>query len=566
MLMRKCEWPSGREEARVRSIRSKIVALVTCCVVVCSLIFGIVATRAASEQARIAANAVMSTSCESEANVLNEALSDVKHAVDLFVTTAADRVTSVEALAQDSAAFNDYQELMQSIMESMVSPQESVLAYYLRFSPNYFSSTSGCFYSRPTGNAAFESLVPTDITAYDSSDMEHVGWYYQPIRSGKPVWMDLYWNANTGAYTISYVAPIYVNGVALGVAGVDLDLNTVLEDFGNTDVYETGYCFLLDASGHVVYHPTLEMGVEFSEHMAGGQTDLAQLFSSESSGTAHSYSIDGESRQMVSSTLANGMNFVLSASTVEIEASATQVMWRLLAAAFVIAVTLVVAGWIFSWRLVRPLEELTAVAGSIEAGNLGVEFPPETKDEVGVLNRAIKSMVVQLQVHMLGLSQKAYRDSLTGVKNKAAYADALERLEDQPEEEPFGIVVVDVNNLKTVNDEYGHDRGDACLKRSCMLICSVFDHSPVYRYGGDEFVVILHGHDLEHAEELIVSFNEQSAQINEKAENPWDRVDAALGVAYYEMGSSETADDVFKRADKAMYADKLQKKGAAGIR
>ena len=106
-------------------------------------------------------------------------------------------------------------------------------------------------------------------------------------------------------------------------------------------------------------------------------------------------------------------------------------------------------------------------------------------------------------------------DGLTGVKNKAAYLNAEAELNDeiklggQPE---FAIVVADLNGLKEINDQHGHQTGDNFLKAGCLAICDIFDHSPVFRVGGDEFAVIVRGRDYEHLDALI----EEMAAHNER--------------------------------------------------
>ena len=97
-------------------------------------------------------------------------------------------------------------------------------------------------------------------------------------------------------------------------------------------------------------------------------------------------------------------------------------------------------------------------------------------------------------------------DGLTGVKNKAAYLNAEAELNDeiklggQPE---FAVVVADLNGLKEINDQHGHQTGDNFLKAGCRAICDIFDHSPVFRVGGDEFAVIVRGRDYEALDGLM---------------------------------------------------------------
>lgn len=150
--------------------------------------------------------------------------------------------------------------------------------------------------------------------------------------------------------------------------------------------------------------------------------------------------------------------------------------------------------------------------------------------------------------------QQAYRDGLTGVKNTLAYLDALSELETavkSGELTEYGVVVFDLNGLKKINDTLGHEAGDEYIKSACGLICQRFDHSPVFRIGGDEFVAVLKGSDYEKREELLSAFRET---IDSNLKN--GSVIVASGLAVYNASSDESYNDVFKRADEFMYEQK----------
>jgi len=72
-------------------------------------------------------------------------------------------------------------------------------------------------------DAEFKSLTPTDFSSYDKDDLEHVGWYYIPVNNGKPTWMEPYLNSNINVYMISYVVPIVIDNVKVGIVGMDID-------------------------------------------------------------------------------------------------------------------------------------------------------------------------------------------------------------------------------------------------------------------------------------------------------------------------------------------------------
>ena len=169
---------------------------------------------------------------------------------------------------------------------------------------------------------------------------------------------------------------------------------------------------------------------------------------------------------------------------------------------------------------------------------------------------------------LVQLSRETYTDTLTGVGSKAAYVKKVEELNEEIQQQrdslEFAIVMVDMNNLKQINDEYGHKAGDQYLQGCCHMICEAFKHSPVYRIGGDEFVVVLIGQDYvdrkAKTDQLKADYEKAYAKTDQ---SPWLRYSAAVGMADYASGDW-TAEFVFRRADKAMYENKTQVKEAHG--
>ena len=153
---------------------------------------------------------------------------------------------------------------------------------------------------------------------------------------------------------------------------------------------------------------------------------------------------------------------------------------------------------------------------------------------------------------LLEANTRANIDVLTGVRNKYAYLDMEEVLNEQiaqSKQSEFGLAVFDVNGLKNVNDKFGASVGDKYLQDACKTICGVFDHSPIFRVGGDEFVAILRGTDYECAQQLY----DELQKCNEKNEKS-GKATIACGIARY-AGDSYVS-DVFTRADKQMRLNK----------
>ncbi len=151
-------------------------------------------------------------------------------------------------------------------------------------------------------------------------------------------------------------------------------------------------------------------------------------------------------------------------------------------------------------------------------------------------------------------------DELTGIRNKNAFLEYVvlmdEELKNGTNNEPFAIVMCDVNDLKLINDTRGHSFGDEAIQRTSHMICSVFKQSPVFRVGGDEFVAVLKELDYEQREPLFNILKEDSLANKRSRSGPV----VACGMAVYDPEKDKKVDDVYKRADVQMYANKKKLK------
>ena len=195
------------------------------------------------------------------------------------------------------------------------------------------------------------------------------------------------------------------------------------------------------------------------------------------------------------------------------------------------------------------------------------------KNEVESLSNTINQMTEDMKDYMfriisaeketIHMKEVANTDSLTGVKNKLAYDDEVKQLDVKLKGnliDELGVIMMDVNYLKKINDTYGHKYGDLLIQNFCSIVCDIFVHSPVYRIGGDEFVIILQKKDLVNSDKLLKEFEKA---LNERASgefNPWEAPSVAVGVAYYDRNKDTDVEDVFRRADDAMYERKKEMK------
>ena len=236
--------------------------------------------------------------------------------------------------------------------------------------------------------------------------------------------------------------------------------------------------------------------------------------------------------------------------------------------------------------IVKPINMLSEAAGQYghkEYNNTHNEFGAlkiNTGDEIEILLNSMVQMEKDIDSYIDNLTKTreqlssarqqaddmhelAHMDALTGIRNKMAYDKEKQTLDSEIAKglTACGIAMIDLNFLKVINDTYGHECGDTAIKRLCGLTCLIFDHSPVFRIGGDEFAVILRGSDYKNIEKLTEDFNEQMEILSsDDSLQPWERISASLGYALFDESTDSCADDIFKRADLRMYERKKEMK------
>ncbi|MDE7246826.1 MAG: GGDEF domain-containing protein [Lachnospiraceae bacterium] len=177
---------------------------------------------------------------------------------------------------------------------------------------------------------------------------------------------------------------------------------------------------------------------------------------------------------------------------------------------------------------------------------------------------------VKLGVQSEFVSQLAYRDGLTGIGNRTAFQERLEELEKEKGQLPgIAIIMFDVNDLKLVNDNQGHQMGDELLVRSAEIIKAAVESvdGTCYRVGGDEFVGILCGEDVSgRCEKTVAGFKKGMDGYNSVKGQPF-RISIASGYAVYDkLQENEMLMDVYQQADALMYENKKQIKAKQNIR
>ena len=163
------------------------------------------------------------------------------------------------------------------------------------------------------------------------------------------------------------------------------------------------------------------------------------------------------------------------------------------------------------------------------------------------------------------MEDKLYRmsvtDELTGLLNRRGFYTLCEQQLKLSKRQNKGIYLLyaDLDNLKEINDTYGHYEGDTALKGAAAIIKECFrDADIIARIGGDEFVVVPIGSSGSNLEKIIERFLKNVENYNIKVQ-PAYKLSLSAGTAYYDLLNPCSIDDLLKQADKSMYENKKNK-------
>ncbi|MEJ2621094.1 MAG: GGDEF domain-containing protein [Candidatus Thiodiazotropha sp.] len=182
------------------------------------------------------------------------------------------------------------------------------------------------------------------------------------------------------------------------------------------------------------------------------------------------------------------------------------------------------------------------------------------KDEIAQVENFLAALLYPLRNAQLyqAAIESAFLDSLTGVKNRTAFdSNFCREIElNRRKNIELSVIVMDIDFFKRINDQYGHAVGDLVLRQVAKTAeASIRSSDALYRYGGEEFVVVLNGTDQSGAKLLAERIRKNIEALRIDALKDL-QVTLSLGVSM--MNDGDTTESLFKRADEALYTAKNQ--------
>ena len=542
------------------------------------------------------ASAQMNLFCEERADDINLEMARIEDAVSSLARWTRSRIPDVETIKEDGELRDSIVDDADDLIRFMTEHNDFIEGAYIHYTLDVTGITDreeGVYYTRnDDGNFMTIPFTQEEIV----NDPVAEDWYYGPIRLGEPAWTKPYYDYSVENYIVSYIEPVFIGDTPVAVIGIDISFTRVIDWVDTFSYQESGYMFLKEADGTVHYHyDDLVNG-----HMHGDEMDRVQengdLMNEPATGTEIvRYYFEDRDRAMVFVTLRNGMKLVLCDDYANIYSERDNAVVLMIILSVLITMLIAIVAVVMVNRITDPLRKITEAARAVSENNFDVDLPPENDDEIGELSKMTRLAIENARARaekaaskvreqerkieksakvlkqqgddLVAMKNLAYVDSLTNVKNKLAYDDTVEYINEKIRNgtAEFAVIMCDLNYLKHINDNLGHMAGDEAIQKTASILCKAFPLSTVFRIGGDEFAVLPTGLDYARIDEKLDALKAMLESQRNMSDNYLERISLAFGCAVFERGKDTTYQEVFERADKIMYEEKKKIHARDGI-
>ena len=371
--------------------------------------------------------------------------------------------------------------------------------------------------------------------------------YFQHALKGETYISGVYMSTQ-GREAVAIATPIVENGIISGVVvgTVRLHENNLASMFDNKSFGRDGIITITDGQGIVVYHSDQDrIGKK------GEITDRLQGFT----GSAIMGNYLGREAYIGYSKIPELNWFVIVMTPTAVVTNFRDVMLYQIIVVSIFTILVFVGIGIYTMRrYMNPLDKLIEAFSAIKKGKYKIIPSYGYANEFDEMIQVYNDTVIELKEVHATLQGAADIDGLTGAYNRMSFEKTLELLKDEVQSRPLtglAIMIIDLDHLKQLNDTAGHLAGDDVLKEFTGIAVSVVGARSLFRFGGDEFAVILRKIPREALRCL-------AEEIRSQCEQALRGSTVSIGIASYPE-NADTIDGVLDLADKALYISKETK-------
>lgn len=325
-------------------------------------------------------------------NFFNSAENIVNEFQDYILTNLDE-----DRLLIDSEYEQEYMTNLSKVMSSISAFQKGAVCTYFRMEMSKYGPTRGLFL---TGEyqKTYVSIRTTDLSKYSPGDIEHVGWYYLPIWKKAPVWTPPYNNLSLRQKMISYSVPLYSNEKLLGVVGIDLSL-AVIEDMVNSLQLENAKGLLIGDQQNLIHLNTRYEQTKAVERSAE-LSILMDKFNNPDNQPLQKFNWEGNSYYGTLTKLDNGMSYITAVSQKELLKPVYGQILSLLIAFVIVSILFSILLSFSFKKVITPIRIINKTTNRLARGELYIDIPYQSNNEIGTLANNIRLMTSQLKEYI----------------------------------------------------------------------------------------------------------------------------------------------------------------------
>lgn len=367
-----------------------MIAMVSCSLFIAT-VMGFVSITKSKELLESYAFDHAKLSVENYSKDFNNMIGEVENSVEGLAMTTLLMLDDVQSLQTNPDYVKKFQEEIRPIAREFAEETEGAMTIYLRFNPEFTEPTSGLLHSDVYNDGILDELVPTDFSKYEPGDVENVGWYYIPMEAKEPTWLSPYSNEEIGVDMISYVIPLFKEGVEIGVVGMDINFNRFTDAIAEMKPMKSSYGALINKNKEFLIHPTYTE----EDSLTDIHTKLAEKVDEEEAGVMLTI-IDGNEEIVSFSQLSNGYDLLLSSPKTEVYKSVNlikNIIWIIACISVVISIFIAIY---LSNKITKPVLILVSDMKKVQSGDLTIQTAIRNKDEIGEIATNFNQMTMQL--------------------------------------------------------------------------------------------------------------------------------------------------------------------------
>lgn len=492
---------------------------------------------------------------DTKATIINDELLRSENVVD-YAANSVSREIKDPAKLRDPEFQQRMAEFVDNDFQNAKTDLNIICSYYLYY-PS--ANVSALWKASDDRDEHFYDVLERQRDENSRVIPRHVLSFAYLMDEGQASWTQPYYSTYLKRYIISYLSPVYKDGVMVAIIGVDLDFQAFIDRLyaKPSEGEEHGMIILSDATGTVEYSPKKPLGVPLADkdiHLVDTSDKVAEA--SQTDNTMVTYTWDGQQSIAGIKGLRNGMNFIDLRQIPQIYDRTHKAFMQM---GFGLVAVCILASLLPLYMISRLSERLQLVieaAKEVGEGNYDVKLHDTQPDDIGELSRNFQAMAEKVAAAQGNLTYMSQHDVLTGILNRMGLdKEVADWLMAHPASHG-ALVSLDLDGFKFINDLHGHMAGDEALRTLARDLVESFGHDQIIgRNGGDEFVVFMKDTEPEQAEKVIKAFSSKVKTFTYDGET--HAFSVSIGYTLYK-GDGTSLSRLFHQSDTALYAVKLR--------